>query len=268
MMNRRDFLKISALTIGGVLVPPPQIEWPPSVVTKFDINKEFVYALTVDDGYDAEVILPIVRFCYDNGMRGTWFATGTGLRAIRDLPEIGSRMISGRWSVGYHTMKHPSIEEQKKYDRQRWIDDYDQWRELALENFPEYPYGPSVFGAYRSIAQPYARAAGGFFSDPFLEMCEERDLTPYGWSKDPTWIGDHPTSPIVERGDIWLLHFRNSDWPWFEKLSAAAALFTPETIENVVWYQRNERLGICSPEGKPPCYHRKIIGNNGGGEQL
>jgi hypothetical protein len=251
-IDRRNFLRLFGLALGSTLAKPPaDIDWPEGVVTRFDLETPY-YALTIDDGFHAENILPFVRFCNQNFMRATWFANGRGIVAAGDFPEIADRMVNDGWTVGYHTMHHPAIDDQlQNYNRQRWLDDYDEWYELAMKTFPD--NGPT-----KSIVRPYARAAGGLFSVPFMQMCEERGLTPTAWSKDPMWINAHPDDDLVEPGDIFLTHFRSSEWPWFEQLSRLEMDrgMTSETIDTVYRQSRIEAGVECSTDERPPCIFR------------
>ncbi|MCK5548328.1 MAG: hypothetical protein KAI64_04895, partial [Thermoplasmata archaeon] len=112
------------------------------------------------------------------------------------------------------TLHHPSVTDQRKnYSRSRWIEDYEEWLERATETFRE---AQEEAGDLHQIVQPFARAAGGYFSDPFMEMCEEKGLTPFGWSKDPYVVS---RGAGIEAGDIFLTHWRYSEWPWFNMLA-------------------------------------------------
>lgn len=238
-MNRRNFLKLSGLALGSTLAKPPaDIDWPEGVVTKFDLEADY-FAFTVDDGFYAEDILPFVRYCHDFHFRGTWFANGRGIVDIRNIPEIIDIMVLDGWTVGYHTMHHPAIEDQlQNYNRQRWLDDYDEWLDLAMTTFPDGLHDR------RSIVRPHARAAGGLFARPFMEMCEDRALTPYGWSKDPSWINHHPDQPRFEPGDIFLTHFRSSEWVWFQRVSWVLNELDVDTIDAIARMSRLESMEI------------------------
>ena len=246
MMNRREFLKMSGLTIGGVFIPPFEIEWPAGVRVMFGVSQD-VFALTIDDGWSAAAILPFVQFCHDHGLKATWFAIGIGLERVRDEPKILEIMAQDAWTVGYHTMHHPSVDEQALYDRQDWIDDYNQWREIANETFKEYPW----------LVKPYARAAGGHFSYAFMEMCGVMGLTAYAWSQDSHTL---VRGEKIGRGDIVLTHFRKSDRKWFEQvadhdLEAADIMLMEEAEENEK--VRQTVLPICSRDGGlPPCLYK------------
>lgn len=247
-MNRRTFLKIAGLTIGGAFIPPLDVEWPPGVRTKFDVDQD-VFAFTIDDGWSGANILPFVKFCREHGLRATWFANGTGIRRVREEPEILEIMTEDAWTVGYHTMHHPSIEDQKKYSRQDWINDYTQWWDIANETFKGLPW----------IVVPYARAAGGFFSNNFMAMCESVTLTPYAWSQDPYEL---VRGAEIGRGDIFLTHFRDSEWRWFEHVAAlelqTADLMTLENLEVVTHYENLWRSDLpnCGGDvGAPPCLY-------------
>ena len=248
-MNRREFLKMSGLTIGGVFIPPFEIEWPAGVRVRFDVNQD-VFALTIDDGWSADTILEFVQFCHDHNLKATWFAVGIGLERVRDEPQIMEIMAEDNWTVGYHTMHHHSVDEQALYDRQDWINDYSQWLEIANETFKEYPW----------VVMPYARAAGGLFSYAFMEMCGVMGLTAYAWSQDSHSL---VRGGNIVRGDVVLTHFRKSDWPWFEQVAAhdleAVDILLMESLEEA---EDNEKVGqtvlpICKrDDGNPPCLYK------------
>lgn len=206
-MNRRSFFKITGIVSGGLFLPKMGIEWPPSVITDFAVRGPF-YALTVDDGWTGGNIEPFMVFArYNDLVPFTWFANGTGIRRIRESEQAMEILLTKGIEIGYHTMHHPSVEDQRRnYNRARWIEDYDEWKTLATETCGE----KSVYKV-----KPYARAAGGYFSDPFLEMCEARGLLPIGWSKDPYVVS---RGAAIQSGDIFLTHFRSSEWKWFNHL--------------------------------------------------
>jgi len=213
---------------GALTLPHLDIDWPPEVVTRFEHTYpgkwRTFYCLTIDDGWTGANIEPfLVYLANENMMDFTWFANGTGIRRIRES-EIAMRLIRERGvEVGYHTMHHPAVDDQRRnYNRARWIEDYDEWKSLALETYEGFEY----------LVQPYARAAGGYFSTPFMEMCEERGLTAYGWSKDPYVL---VRGEKIERGDIFLTHFRASEWKWFQHLRDLRYndLMIPTSIEGM-----------------------------------
>lgn len=234
------------LTIGGVFVPPFEIEWPAGVRVKFDVNQD-VFALTIDDGWSADTILEFASFCHIYGLSATWFAIGIGLVRVRDEPKILEIMAQDNWTVGYHTMHHPSVDEQVFYSRQDWVDDYSQWLEIANETFKEYP----------EVVMPYARAAGGLFSYTFLGMCEDMGLTAYAWSQDSHTL---VRGAEIGRGDIVLTHFRYSDWQWFEHaadldLEATDIMLMEELEDNEKVWQSD--LPVCERnDGNPPCLYK------------
>ena len=205
-MNRRSFLKIAGVASGGLLLPKMGIEWPPSVITDFSVRGPY-YAFTVDDGWTGANIEPFMVFAaYNNIVPFTWFANGTGIRRIRESEHAMNILLNRGIEVAYHTMHHPSVEDQRRnYNRARWIEDYDEWKSLAMETYGEKAH-------YK--VKPYARAAGGYFSESFLEMCETRGLMPIGWSKDPYVVS---RGASIRSGDIFQTHFRSSEWKWFNQ---------------------------------------------------
>jgi len=205
MIGRRSFLKIAGIASGGLLLPKMGIEWPPSVITDFVVRGPY-YAFTVDDGWTGANIEPFMVFAaYNNIVPFTWFANGTGILRIRESEQAMEILLTKGIEIGYHTMHHPTVEDQyRNYNRDRWIEDYDEWIELAR----------ITCGTRSYRVKPYARAAGGYFSDPFLEMCDARGLIPIGWSKDPYVVS---RGASIRSGDIFLTHFRSSEWKWFNK---------------------------------------------------
>jgi hypothetical protein len=220
---------------ASLFKPPAEIVWPPGVVTKFDTTPNVpFYCLTIDDGWYGERFREQFRFALNKGLFPfTWFANGVGIINVReDVALVNDPPYSStfpewfywaRLTVGYHTLYHPSVEDQRKnYNRSRWIEDYEEWLERATETFGEkqkkiYETADEMGWADRHvIVQPFARAAGGYFSDPFMEMCEEKGLTPYGWSADPYTLN---RGAVIEPGDIFLTHWRSSEWKWFNMLA-------------------------------------------------
>lgn len=233
VMNRRAFLKIAGIGAGASLLKPPaDIIWPPGVVTRFDLDKRGVpfYCLTIDDGWHGDYIESQFRYCLNKGVFPfTWFANGVGIENIRqtcvgDEPNCSSYadwFFWARLTVGYHTLHHPAVEDQRRnYNRARWIEDYEEWLERATETFGETQETIDTGGSNHQIIQPLARAAGGYFSDPFMEMCDEKGLTPVGWSVDPYTLN---RGAVIKPGDIFLTHWRYSEWKWFDMLAEADA---------------------------------------------
>ena len=185
-------------------MPPLDMNWPPAVRTHFPALGH-TFALTVDDGWTGASIEPFMVFAASNNLVPfTWFANGVGIRRIRESESAMAVLMERGLEIGYHTMTHPAVEDQRRnYNRARWLDDYDEWKALALETVGDRSYK----------VKPYARAAGGYFSTPFLEMCDERGLLPIGWSKDPYVL---VRGEEIGPGDIFLTHFRYSEWRWFE----------------------------------------------------
>jgi peptidoglycan/xylan/chitin deacetylase (PgdA/CDA1 family) len=214
---------------GASLMPPMDMNWPPEVVTRFEYtypwNWRTPYCLTIDDGWTGGNIEPfLIYLANENLIDFTWFANGTGIRRIRES-DTAMRIVRERGvEVGYHTMHHPSVVDQRRnYNRDRWIADYEEWSEIAKETYEGLEY----------LVRPYARAAGGYFSDAFMEMCEEKGLTAYGWSKDPYVLA---RGEKIERGDIFLTHFRYSEWKWLQHIRDLRYndLMIPTSIEGMI----------------------------------
>ena len=215
-MDRRSFLKASALAAGGLALPSSvsagKVFWPPGVFYKFATMRKKRFALTIDDGWRGVDFEEFVGRIDDNGWKATWFLNGTGIRTIRDAPSAVDRIIRNGHSVAYHTIHHPSLEDQRlNYDASRWVDDWHEWFGRAWETF-----GHAATFAQIPI-RAYARAAGGYFSPPFMDMCKQMDLLPVAWSSDPWYInrGTHTKS-----GDIMLFHVRHSDRKWVDYVVA------------------------------------------------
>lgn len=232
-LNRRGALKMLGTGLGASMIKPPPMPradmfWPPGVRTHFIVERDDPrYCLTIDDGWRGPLIAPFIKYLLNkDAFPFTWFANGTGIRDIRNgylNPDSPYRSPTTMWfwwarcTVGYHTMLHPAIEDQRKnYNRSRWIEDYEEWLEIALESFAEAQEKSLMLNNF-SIIRPYARAAGGYFSDPFMEMCDIKGLTPYGWSADPYTLN---RGAKIGGGDIFLTHFRDSEWQWFSQLAA------------------------------------------------
>jgi len=229
-MDRRSFLRVAGIASGGLFLPKMEIEWPPSVVINFKVRGPY-YALTIDDGWTGPNIEPFLIYAASNNIVPfTWFANGTGIRRIRESESAMRILLNRGIEIGYHTMHHPTVSDQYRYyNRERWIEDYDEWRELAIETCGEK-------AQYK--VKPYARAAGGYFSDPFLEMCDARSLLPIGWSKDPYVVS---RGAAIRSGDIFLTHFRASEWKWFKHLKDIKPIIFDMTISAMIYLENCER---------------------------
>lgn len=210
MIDRRAFLKVAGIASGGLFLPKVDIVWPPEVNIFYPVRWFNVFALTIDDGFYPDKVEWYVRILAEKwGVTGlTWFANGYCLRRMINHP-LADYMKDLGWEIGYHTMWHPSVEDQlANYDVRRWKQDYDEWRYLAYEAF----HGRKDVSYYDNtgVIKNYVRPAGGLCSRPFMEMSRLNNLEVFGWSKDPYVIN---RGEEIESGDIFLTHFRDSEIP-------------------------------------------------------
>jgi|GEM_PF-3762168 len=178
----------------------------PEVVKRFDTQRPY-YALTIDDGWSQTALEDSLDILDEQGLKADFFMIGAAtMNAERFKPGLMKRLAEAGHGIGYHSMWH-DYEQAQRATLNEWIDDYRQWLQVHQETL-----GQEL--AARSLKK-YARAPGGYFTYPFLSMCQVEGLTPYGWSSDPS---SFTRKVEIERGDILLLHVRYPDIEYIKNL--------------------------------------------------
>ncbi len=211
-MNRREFLGVAGKSLAALALPRMAISqspWKDAVLYRHDTRWPVV-SLTIDDGFTLSHLETATNLCIKYGFDATFFLNGHGLDVFRYnnsmINPLTDKWHEAGFSFAYHSQFH--LWENINWSRKQWQKDYEQWMGRAWRSF-----GGKVFFAHLKY---FARAPFGAFYDPFLEMCEDNNLIPYGWSSDPqNWARNiKPKS-----GDIVLLHARPQDWHQFKWLS-------------------------------------------------
>ncbi len=207
-MNRRDFIGLAGKSMAALMVPRMAISqspWKDAVLYRHDTRWPVV-SLTIDDGFSLSHLETATDLCIKYGFDATFFLNGHGLLALGENLEFLDRWHKAGFTFAYHSRFH--LWEDRNWSRREWDDDFWKWWNLGQKSL-----GTRVFF---SRWKPYARAPFGAFYDPFLEMCEDNMLIPYGWSSDPQ---DWARNIMPKSGDIVLLHARPQDWHQFKWLA-------------------------------------------------
>lgn len=203
-MNRRQFLQLLSRSVPAVFLTR-LLQWRDIVLKRHDVQWP-VLSLTIDDGFSLYHLETATDLCIKYGFGATFFLNAYGLDVFGYNPKFRGKWYKAGFSFAYHSRFH--LWENINWNRKQWHEDYSRWLSAAWESF-----GSEVLHA---TWQPYARAPFGAFYDPFLEMCEDNRLIPYGWSSDPQdWV----RGSMPKKGDVVLLHARPQDWHQFEWLS-------------------------------------------------
>lgn len=163
-------------------------------------------SLTIDDGFNLPHLETATDLCIKYGFGATFFLNGHGVLAFGENLEFLNKWYKAGFTFAYHSRYH--LWEDRNWSRKQWSEDYKRWVDLAWKSL-----GNEIYFARK---RQYARAPFGAFYDPFLEMCEDNRLIPYGWSSDPQ---DWARNIKPKSGDIVLLHARPQDWNQFGWLS-------------------------------------------------
>ena len=197
-VSRREFLKTASLTLASPIFLKTERLLNPEYTTVINkINTERpLYAITIDDGWDSNVLERMLEMLTENKTKATFFlvgkaATGLGQRLVRKIACKGHE-------IAYHSDKHEEggVIQSKSFGD--WSQDYNNWKYRMKDILGETLYNCSV--------NPYARAPYGIFTKNFLKMCGKNNLTPYAWTH-----GTDGFQNKIKKGDILLLHVREND---------------------------------------------------------
>ncbi len=235
-LSRREILKLAFICLSGVawskytgktmLSPNSDLSQRPFPRVIKSIPTELPYfALTVDDGFDADALVKILDLMEEYHLTATFFMVGRySIRADRKYPGIMKRMAELGNEIGYHTMTHELPKGGWQLD---WlIGDHNSWL-----NYHKELLGEELF---QKAVKPLARAPWDNFSKPFLRMCEHQRLLPVSWSNDP---GSFNRGQSMNSGDIFLLHVRESDLHYFKDFSDYKPI-KPVPLGFLIWAER------------------------------
>lgn len=240
-ISRRTFLKFSLLNLAGLawstLEDPgifspdgaPFFEEPyPEVIQSFATRRPY-FALTVDDGFDADSLVEILDIMEENNYTGTFFMIGRySIRAERAFPGIIKRLAENGNELAYHTMTHERPEGGWPLD---WlISDHNHWLEYHQDMLGE--------ELFKQAVKPYARAPWGNFSKPFLRMCQAQKLLPVSWSNEPSL---YERSQQIVPGDIFLLHVREDAMSYFREFNPGGEI-KPVTLTHLLGIDLMDRI--------------------------
>lgn len=234
-LSRRDFLKL-ATTLSMSLAMPfklKQVEkrslaelnttWSGEVKKRIETERP-EFALTIDDGGYPNTLEKMLNVLKEKGYTATFFLVGRALINCEiKKPDLLSRLSDEGHTIAYHTMTHESLDHMRERDSSWFAKDYDQWIDTIKK----------ILGktAFKKTVKQKARAPYGAFTPAFLEMCKDKNLTPYGWSSGPDSVNK---GQKITKGDIFILHVKENDVEHLEKIEEyTEKQLVPKTITKV-----------------------------------
>ena len=226
-LSRRDFLRVagrataaSFLAMGGAESPESEYTWPPEVKTRFDTDEPY-FALTIDDGWNAETLSQMLDVMRTEGMHATFFLIGNAAEIAEiKKPGILKRVVDEGHTIGYHSMDHgeeAGIDGLAEKGQSWWGEDYEKWVDTMGSLLGQNYFNKGV--------RPYARAPYGLFTRQFIKMCLSKNLKLYGWTDDPS---------TLEKGDIVLIHVNQRGLDYIRNLGEySGGLLQPVTIDRL-----------------------------------
>ena len=140
-----------------------------------------LFALTLDDGVNAEVVRLYTQFAKDTGVRLTYFVTGIN-RSWTDHVELLRPLVAtGQIQLGNHTWSHPDL---TVVSRDRIVDEI-----TRNDRFLKSTYGID--------ARPYLRPPYGRYNAAVRALA--RDL---GYSAITMWSGSLADSTLIKEDYI------------------------------------------------------------------
>ena len=164
------------------------------LLKSFDTTDDFV-VLTVDDGYNNEVLNQMLDILEENDARATFFLVGTSFSA-KIQKDTFKRLVENGHDIAYHSHTHPEVSVIDGMSVEDWLRDYQDWSdELRV-----------VIGddLYERGVTPYVRAPWGRWTPEFMQATNEQGFFPAYWSADEHTfeLNRMPLRP----GSILILH--------------------------------------------------------------
>jgi len=164
------------------------------LLKSFDTSDNFV-VLTIDDGYNDEVLNQMLDILEENDARATFFLVGTSF-SQKIQKETFQRLVDNGHDIGYHSHTHPQVSIIDGMSLEDWLRDYQDWSE-ALR---------AVIGddLYEHGVTPYVRAPWGRWTPEFMQATNEQGFFPVYWSADEHTF--EPNRMPLKPGSILILH--------------------------------------------------------------
>ncbi len=164
------------------------------LLKSFDTMDDFV-VLTIDDGYNNEVLNQMLDLLEEHDARATFFLVGTSF-ATKIQPETIERLVENGNDIAYHSHTHPDVSVIDGMTLEDWLRDYRDWTEALKTLIGNELYDRGV--------TPYVRAPWGRWTPEFMKATNEQGFFPAYWSADEHTfeVNRMPLRP----GSILILH--------------------------------------------------------------
>lgn len=144
------------------------------LLKSFQTTDEFV-VLTIDDGYNDEVLNNMLDILKENDGRATFFLVGTSF-VNKIQYETFERLIENGNDIAYHSHSHPDVPVIDNMTLEDWLNDYQDWSKALKALIGEELYERGV--------TPYVRAPWGRWTPEFMKATNEQGFFPVYWSAD------------------------------------------------------------------------------------
>ncbi len=164
------------------------------LLKSFDTPDKFI-VLTIDDGYNNEVLNQMLDILEEHGARATFFLVGTsfGKNIRRDTFQ---RLVDNGHDIGYHSLTHPDVNIIDGMSQEEWLQDYQDWSDALRAVIGDDLYSRGV--------TPYIRAPWGRWTAEFMQAAHKQGFTPVYWSADEHTF--EPNRMPLKPGGILILH--------------------------------------------------------------
>lgn len=144
------------------------------LLKSFETTENFV-VLTIDDGYNNEVLNQMLDILEENNARATFFLVGTSF-ATRIKYETFERLVENGNDIAYHSHTHPEVNIIDSMTVEDWLRDYQEWSEALRAVIGDDLYDRGV--------TPYVRAPWGRWTPEFMQASNEQGFFAAYWSAD------------------------------------------------------------------------------------
>jgi len=170
-------------------------EYNESGLLKSFLTTENIVVLTIDDGYNNEVLNQMLDILEENDATATFFLVGTSF-ATRIQYETFERLVENGNDIAYHSHTHPEVNIIDSMTVEDWTRDYQEWSETLRGVIGDDLYDRGV--------TPYVRAPWGRWTPEFMQATTEQGFFPVYWSADEHTFEENRMP--LRAGSILILH--------------------------------------------------------------
>ncbi len=170
-------------------------EYNESGLLKSFLTNENIVVLTIDDGYNNEVLNQMLDILEENDATATFFLVGTSF-ATRIQYETFERLVENGNDIAYHSHTHPEVSIIDSMTVEDWMRDYQEWSEALRGVIGDDLYDRGV--------TPYVRAPWGRWTPEFMQATSEQGFFPVYWSADEHTFETNRMP--LRAGSILILH--------------------------------------------------------------